>query len=139
MKKVLTTCGYCGCGCNFYVHVQQDTQNQQERIVAVSPKADHAVNGGMLCAKGWLGHDFATHPERLTMPLLRQKDGTFQEVSWQKALDVVTEKFSQVREHNPHAFALFSSARCTNEENYLATKLCRAVMGSPHIDHCARL
>ncbi len=133
MKKVLTTCGYCGCGCNFYATVQD------ERIVSVSPKADHPVNKGMLCAKGWLGHDFATHPQRLHSPLLRQKDGTLQEVSWDTALSFVTEKLAKVRREQPHAFALFASARCTNEENYLAAKLCRAVMGSPHIDHCARL
>ncbi len=133
MKKILTTCGYCGCGCNFYAHVQQ------ERIVAVTPKADHPVNGGMLCAKGWLGHDFASHPKRLRAPLLRQEDGSFQEVSWKKALSFVAEKLRAVRAKNPSSFALFSSARCTNEENYLAAKFCRSVMGSPHIDHCARL
>ncbi len=133
MKRVLTTCGYCGCGCNFYAHVEQD------RIVAVSPKADHPVNKGMLCAKGWLGHDFASHHHRLTSPMLRQEDGTLKNVSWDEALDFVTEKLRAVRAKKPDAFALFSSARCTNEENYLATKLCRAVMGSPHIDHCARL
>ncbi len=132
-KRVLTTCGYCGCGCNFYAYVQD------ERIVSVSPKADHPVNKGMLCAKGWLGHDFASHAQRLRMPLLRQENGSLQEVSWEKALAFVTEKLSAIRAENPRAFALFSSARCTNEENYLAAKLCRAVMGSPHIDHCARL
>ncbi len=133
VKTVLTTCGYCGCGCNFYAHAQG------ERIVAVSPKADHPVNKGMLCAKGWLGHDFASHPKRLRMPLLRQADGTLQEVSWEKALSFVTEKLTKARQKNPRSFALFSSARCSNEENYLAAKLCRSVMGSPHIDHCARL
>ncbi len=133
MKKVLTTCGYCGCGCNFYAHVAQ------ERIVNISPKADHPVNKGMLCAKGWLGHDFATHPARLTAPQLRQEDGSFREATWSEALDFVAEKLRHTRAKNPDSFALFSSARCTNEENYLAAKLCRAVMGSPHIDHCARL
>ncbi len=133
MKKVLTTCGYCGCGCNFYAHVEQN------HVVAVSPKADHPVNGGMLCAKGWLGHDFVSHPKRLTAPMLRQEDGSFAEVTWQEALDFVVEKLHSVYKEQPANFGLFSSARCTNEENYLAAKLCRAVMRSPHIDHCARL
>ncbi len=133
VKSILTTCGYCGCGCNFYAHVEQN------RIVSVSPKADHPVNGGMLCAKGWLGHDFASHGNRLTSPKLRQDDGTFKDVSWEEAFDFIAQKLRHVRHTHPASFGLFSSARCTNEENYLAAKLCRSVMASPHIDHCARL
>ncbi len=133
MTKVLTTCGYCGCGCNFYVHVERG------EIENISPKPDHVVSQGMLCAKGWLGHDFVTHEDRLLAPQLRQYDGSFVEVPWDTALDFIAGKLQKIRTQNPEAFAMFSSARCTNEENYLAAKLCRAVMGSPHIDHCARL
>ena len=70
MKKVLTTCGYCGCGCNLYLTVEGG------RITGVLPKPDHPVSQGMLCSKGWQGHGFARHPDRLDQPLLRQEDGT---------------------------------------------------------------
>ena len=119
MKKVLTTCGYCGCGCNLYLTVEGG------RITGVLPKPDHPVSQGMLCSKGWQGHGFARHPDRLDQPLLRQEDGTLKGVSWSEAY--------------PDKFAMLASARCTNEENYLAAKLTRAVIGSPNIDHCARL
>ena len=69
MKKVLTTCGYCGCGCNLYLTVEGG------RITGVLPKPDHPVSQGMLCSKGWQGHGFARHPDRLDQPLLRQERG----------------------------------------------------------------
>ncbi len=133
MQSVLTTCGYCGCGCNFYVQVQDG------RIVGIDPKPDHPVSLGMLCAKGWLGHGFVQHHDRLRKPMLRQDDGSFKPTSWENALNFIAKKWQQTRTTEPESFAVFSSARCTNEENYLATKLARAVMHTPHIDHCARL
>lgn len=134
MKKVLTTCGYCGCGCNLYLTVEGG------RITGVLPKPDHPVSQGMLCAKGWQGHGFARHPDRLDQPLLRQEDGTLKSVSWSEAYRAIAEHLrSVIRTHGPDKFAMLASARCTNEENYLAAKLTRAVIGSPNIDHCARL
>ncbi len=133
MKSVVTTCAYCGCGCNFVV------ESSHDRIVGVRPKADHPVSQGILCAKGLLGHGFVRHRDRLRSPLVRQADGVLRAVSWDEALDVVAERLGQVAQAAPESLAFFSSARCTNEENYLATKLCRSVLKSPHIDHCARL
>ena len=134
MKKVLTTCGYCGCGCNLYLTVEGG------RITGVLPKPDHPVSQGMLCSKGWQGHGFARHPDRLDQPLLRQEDGTLKGVSWSEAYRAIAEHLRAViRAHGPDKFAMLASARCTNEENYVAANLPRAVMGSPNIYHCARL
>ena len=134
MKKVLTTCGYCGCGCNLYLTVEGG------RITGVLPKPDHPVSQGMLCSKGWQGHGFARHPDRLDQPLLRQEDGTLKGVSWSEAYRAIAEHLRAVlRTHGPDKFSMLDSARCTNDENYLAAKLTRAVIGSPNIDHCARL
>src|SRR5699024_5789211 len=106
----------------------------------VLPKPDHPVSQGMLCSKGWQGHGFARHPDRLDQPLLRQEDGTLKGVSWSEAYRAIAEHLRAViRAHGPDKFAMLASARCTNEENYLAAKLTRAVIGSPNIDHCARL
>ena len=114
MKKVLTTCGYCGCGCNLYLTVEGG------RITGVLPKPDHPVSQDQ--------------------PLLRQEDGTLKGVSWSEAYRAIAEHLRAVlRTHGPDKFAMLASARCTNEENYLAAKLTRAVIGSPNIDHCARL
>lgn len=134
MDSVLTTCGYCGCGCNFYVGVENG------QVTGIMPKADHPVSLGMLCAKGWQGHGFVRHPDRLRMTRIRQEDGSLADVSWDEGLATIVRRLTAIREeYGPESFAFFSSARCTNEENYLASKFTRAVMGSPHIDHCARL
>lgn len=134
MKKVLTTCGYCGCGCNFYLNVEEN------EIVGVTPKNDHPVSRGKLCVKGWQGYSFVNHKDRLKQPLMRAEDGSFKEVSWDTAVQYIGEKLKGIIEKNgPDAVGLLSSARCTNEENYLMVKLARAVLKTNNIDHCARL
>ena len=134
MKKVLTTCGYCGCGCNFYVNVEDN------EITGVSPQNAHSVSRGQLCVKGWQGHSFVHHKDRLTEPLMKDDNGKFRSVSWETAINKIAEKLKDIiGAYGPGAVAAMSSARCTNEENYLMVKLARAVIGTNHIDHCARL
>ncbi len=134
MRKVLTTCGYCGCGCNLYLSADETG------ITGVQPSPNHPVSRGMLCSKGWQGHGFVRHPDRLTRPLIRREDDSFEPVSWDEAYAFIHRRLgASVRKYGPSSFAMLSSARCTNEENYLATKFARSVLGSPNIDHCARL
>lgn len=134
MKKILTTCGYCGCGCNFYLNVEDN------EVVGISPKNDHSVSRGQLCIKGWQGHSFVHHKDRLTTPLIRKEDGTFRPASWEEAYALIGTKFSEIRDNYGGAsIGVIGSARCTNEENYLITKLARSVFHTGSIDHCARL
>lgn len=134
MKKVLTTCGYCGCGCNFYLNVEGN------EIVGVSPKNDHIVSKGKLCVKGWQGYSFVHHQDRLKTPLIRQEDGTFRDASWEEAYEYIISGFKRIiRNKGSEAIGFLSSARCTNEENYLLVKLARAIIKTSNIDHCARL
>lgn len=134
MRKVLTTCGYCGCGCNFYLNVEDN------EIVGVAPKNDHPVSKGRLCVKGWQGHSFVHHKDRLKHPLIRQEDGSFREVTWETAINYIVTKLKGIIEKDgSDAIGVLSSARCTNEENYLLVKFARAVLKSNNIDHCARL
>ena len=134
MKKVLTTCGYCGTGCNFYLNVEDN------EIVGVTPKNDHPVSQGKLCVKGWQGHSFVHHKDRLQRPLIKQQDGSFSEVTWEAAIDYISSKLKNIiKKNGSDAIGLLSSARCTNEENYLMVKFARAVLGTNNIDHCARL
>lgn len=136
VEKVKTTCTYCGTGCTFALNVKDN------RIVGVSSIRDETyspVNQGALCVKGRFGWDFVDSPERLTTPLIRE-NGELRPASWDEALDFAASRIKQVKEQNgPDALAMFSSARVTNEENYLAQKLMRAVIGSNNVDHCARL
>ena len=135
LQKVRTTCTYCGVGC------QLDLGIKDGKIVKVTtPRVDApAPNFGSLCIKGRFGYDFVSHPERLTVPLIR-KDGELTAASWEEAIGFVAEKLSKIKqESGPDAIAGLASARVTNEENYLFQKFMRAVIGTNNVDHCARL
>ena len=132
-KKVRTTCSYCGVGCQVYLHVRNN------RVVKVTGVGDVSPNYGSLCVKGRFGYDFVNSPDRLTTPLIRE-NGQFREASWDEALDLVARKFGEIKsEHGPDSLAVLTSARITNEENYIAQKFCRAVLQTNSVDHCARL
>ncbi len=132
VKEVETVCTYCGCGCNVTLHVNRN------EVVRVTSKPD-TVNEGWLCVKGRFGYSFINSPDRLTTPLIR-KDGALVPASWDEALAYVAERLSAIREkHGPDAVGGLSSARCTNEENYLFQKFMRAAIGTNNVDHCARL
>ena len=128
-KNVLTVCPYCGCGCNFYLQVFDG------ELIGILPCKSHVVSQGKLCIKGWNATDFVVSKDRLTTPLIK-KDGKFVEISWDKALNIVSEKFKR---YSPDAIAVLSSAKCTNEENYLMMKFARTVLKTNSVDHCARL
>lgn len=128
-REVKTVCPYCGVGCGLILGVRG------ERVVSGRGDPDNPVNSGRLCVKGRFGHEFINHPDRLTTPLIK-KNGKFEEASWDEALDLVAQKFSKC---SPDQFAALSSAKCTNEDNYIVQKFTRAVMGTNTVDHCARL
>lgn len=126
---VQTTCPYCGTGCTFNLVVQEG------KAVGIAPYHRSPVNEGKVCPKGTYAWEFINREDRLTTPLIK-KDGEFQEASWDEALDFIAKKF---KEYKPEELACLSSARVSNEENYLMQKFCRGVFKSPHVDHCARL
>ena len=134
MTRTLTTCPYCGTGCCFYLLADGDG-----RLVGVEPSSSHPVARGQLCVKGWNAHHFVNHPDRLTEPLVR-RGGVLRPASWDEALDRVVAALRRAQTaHGPDSVAFFSSAKTTNEENYLMMKLARAVFGTNNVDHCARL
>lgn len=132
-RTIQTTCTYCGCGCGLLLEVMD------EGLVGTLPLKTHPINEGTLCIKGWNVHEFVESDRRLRYPLVR-KDGDFQEVGWEDALGMVASRLMGIRDtFGPDSIAFLSSAKCTNEENYLLQKLARAIVGTNNIDHCARL
>ena len=132
-KMVRTTCSYCGVGCQMYLHVRKD------QIVKVTGVEELGPNFGSLCVKGRFGYDFVHDPERLTKPLIRE-GGSFREATWDEALSLVAGKLKSIRSRQgADAIGVLSSARITNEENYLVQKFTRAVVETNNVDHCARL
>ena len=159
LEHTRTVCGYCGVGCSI------DYATKDGRILSAQGYPEAAVNGEFLCVKGRFGWDYVASPERLTQPLVRRDlahrlglidepytlpeesvfasrigPDRFVPVSWETALDIVAGELARtVEAHGPDAVAGLTSARCTNEDNYLFQKLMRVGIGTNNIDHCARL
>jgi len=147
VKKVTTTCSYCGVGCQFDLLVKNN------KVIGVSSNPNAPVNGMALCVKGRYGYDYIHHPDRLLKPRVRKyllEDGKKKEVGgagwewvetdWDTALNLAVDKFRLTRDNfGADSIGVLTSAKCTNEENYLMNKLARQVIGTNNIDHCARL
>jgi predicted molibdopterin-dependent oxidoreductase YjgC len=132
-KKVRTTCSYCGVGCQLYLHVHYN------KVVKVTGVEDVPPNFGSLCVKGRFGYDFINSSERLTSPLIKE-NGEFRKASWDEALSLVAGKLGEIKEkYGPDSIGVLTSARITNEENYIVQKFARAALKTNNIDHCARL
>ena len=130
-KLILGLCPYCGMGCRFYIK----TLNGEPVEIEIY---EGGVNEGKLCPKGLTALDFLRHNDRLTKPLKRTENG-FEEISWEQAIKEIAEKILEIRDkYGPDALGFFSSARCSNEENYLLQKIAR-LLGTNNVDHCARL
>ncbi len=133
LDYVRTTCPYCGCGCEMLLEVMDG------KLTGTLPSKSNPMNEGKLCIKGWNVHEFVKSPQRLTKPLVR-KNGQLEEVEWDEALEYAASNMRKLKEaHGPESVVFLTSAKCTNEENYLLQKLCRAGFGTNNIDHCARL
>ena len=131
-KRVRTTCSYCGVGCNLEVAVKNN------EVLSIRAPQD-SVNAGHTCLKGRYAFKFYNHKDRLRTPLIR-KNGVLEPCSWDEAFDYITDKFATIKkEHGPDAIAGISSARCTNEENFLFQKMIRQLVGTNNIDCCARV
>jgi predicted molibdopterin-dependent oxidoreductase YjgC len=145
IKKITTTCSYCGVGCQFDLNVKDG------KVIGVSSNPNAPVNGMALCVKGRYGYDYIHHPDRLLKPRVRKylleggkreknNRGDWVVVDWETALTITADKLQDCRDrYGPDSIGLLTSAKCTNDENYLMNKFSRQVIGTNNIDHCARL
>lgn len=132
-KKTRTVCTYCGVGCNLEVAVSGG------KIKSIQAPYDAAANAGHTCLKGRFAFSFYNHPDRLKTPLIK-RNGVFEPATWEEAYDYIAKELTRIKTNfGPDYIAGISSARCTNEENYLMQKFMRAVIGTNNIDSCARV
>ncbi|MCD6288436.1 MAG: molybdopterin-dependent oxidoreductase, partial [Candidatus Hydrogenedentes bacterium] len=135
LVKTRTTCPYCGVGCQLDLNVSPRTG----KIVRVTSEPGCVPNDGCTCVKGRFGMDFVGKDDRLTTPLIKE-NGSFRESSWDEALGLVAKRFGELKkQYGPDTLAGLSSAKTTNEDNYVMQKFVRAVFGTNNVDHCARL
>lgn len=133
VEHTRTTCPYCGVGCEL------DVGTREGRIVRILPVMDAPVNKGHACVKGRYAWEFVESRDRLTTPLVRAAGG-WRDVSWAEAIAFIAERLRAiVAKHGPDAVGVLGSARSTNEENYVAQKFARVVIGTNNVDCCARV
>lgn len=132
---VRTTCPHCGVGCQLELEVRGN------RIVGARG-AQGASNRSLLCVKGRsASFDFVGSPDRLTSPLIRNRDtGELEPATWDEALDLVATRFGRLRdEHGGRSIAAFACSRSTNEDVYLFEKMARVALATNNVDSCARV
>ena len=132
---VVTTCAYCGVGCGFRAEVKG------EQVVRMTPWKEGKANEGHACVKGRFAFGYATHPDRITSPMVRDSiDEPWRKVSWDEAVGFAAQRFRGIQEeHGRHSIGAITSSRCTNEEVYLIQKMVRAGFGNNNVDTCARV
>ncbi|MEQ8495480.1 MAG: molybdopterin-dependent oxidoreductase, partial [Gammaproteobacteria bacterium] len=133
--SVVTTCAYCGVGCSFKAEMKGS------EVVRMVPNTDGHANHGHSCVKGRFAFGYATHPDRVTSPMVRDSIHLpWRQVSWAEAIDFAARRFQDiVARHGRDAVGGITSSRCTNEETYLVQKLVRAAFGNNNVDTCARV
>jgi predicted molibdopterin-dependent oxidoreductase YjgC len=133
LRKVKTTCTFCGVGCQIDLNVDPETN----RIVKVTSDPSYVSNEGNLCVKGRFAFNFVHHPDRVTEPLVRGDDGELRETTWEHALAAAAEGLKEVKErHGPQSIGVLASARLTMEENFLIQKLARTALGTHSVHSC---
>jgi formate dehydrogenase major subunit len=134
-RSVLTTCAYCGVGCSFKAELQGDT------VVRMTPYKDGGANEGHSCVKGRFAWGYATHKDRITTPMIRDKiTDPWRVVSWDEAIDFAASRFKDIQaKYGQGAIGGITSSRCTNEEVYVVQKMIRAAFRNNNVDTCARV
>ena len=128
-----TTCAYCGTGCEMNVGTRDGT------IVSIRPALEAPVSKGHLCVKGRYAYNYISAADRITEPMIREK-GRWTKVSWREAIDFSASELRRIlNQHGTGSVGILGSARATNEENYVAQKFARAVLGTNNVDCCARV
>jgi formate dehydrogenase major subunit len=134
-RTVLTTCAYCGVGCSFKAELRGT------ELVRMVPHKDGGANEGHSCVKGRFAFGYASHPDRVLKPLLRESiDTDFREVEWDEAIGFVARRMREIQaRYGPGAIGGITSSRTTNEEVYAVQRMIRAAFGNNNIDTCARV
>ena len=134
-RTVLTTCAYCGVGCTFKAEMQG------EQVVRMVPYKDGGANEGHSCVKGRFAWGYASHPDRMLEPMIRENiDDPWQIVSWDEAIAYTAAKLLDIQaRHGNDAIGGITSSRCTNEEVFVVQKMVRTAFGNNNVDTCARV
>jgi len=135
VTATITTCAYCGVGCSFRAEMQGD------KLIRMVPDRNGQANHGHACVKGRFAFGYATHKDRITAPMIREKiSDPWREVSWEAAFEFTAKRLKDIqKKYGRRSIGGITSSRCTNEEVYVVQKFVRAAMGNNNVDNCARV
>jgi formate dehydrogenase major subunit len=133
--SVVTTCAYCGVGCSFKAEMKGD------EVVRMVPWKDGGANEGHSCVKGRFAWGYASHKDRVTKPMVRDKiTDPWKEVSWEEAIGFAAKRFMDIqKKYGRGSIGGISSSRCTNEEVFVVQKMVRTAFRNNNVDTCARV
>ncbi len=134
-RSVLTTCAYCGVGCSLRAELRGT------EVVRMVPAKQGRANEGHACVKGRFAWGYATHRDRVTTPMIREKTtDAWREVSWDEAISYAAARLLDIQaRHGVRSIGGITSSRCTNEEVFVVQKMIRAAFGNNNVDTCARV
>ncbi len=134
-RTVLTTCAYCGVGCSFKAELKGD------QVVRMVPYKDGKANHGHSCVKGRFAFGYATHPDRITKPMIRDAiTDPWREVSWEEAIGFAADRLKAAQaQYGRKSIGAITSSRCTAEEIWVVQKLVRTAFANNNVDTCARV
>ena len=133
--SIVTTCAYCGVGCSFKAEMRG------EEVVRMVPYKDGGANEGHSCVKGRFAFGYATHKDRITTPMIREKiTDPWQAVSWDEAINYAAKRLKETQaKYGRTSIGGITSSRTTNEEVYVVQRLVRAAFNNNNVDTCARV
>ena len=134
-QSTTTTCAYCGVGCSFHV------ETKRGEVLRMAPNRDGHANHGHACVKGRFAFGYATHPDRVTTPMIRASvTDPWRQVTWDEAIAHAAGELRRIQaQYGRDAIGGITSSRCTNEETFLVQKMVRAAFGTNNVDTCARV
>src|SRR5687768_1546765 len=97
-----TACILCSRNCGIEVEVHGS------EITRIRGDKKHPISEGYLCQKAQRLNYYQNHADRLTTPLRRRSDGSFDEISWETAVEEIAARLVDLRDtHGGHSLAFF--------------------------------
>jgi ferredoxin-nitrate reductase len=141
MTTSKTLCPYCGVGCGLEVLPVSERKAQATgESWTVRGDRAHPSSQGMVCVKGATIAE-SLDKNRLLYPLMRDRlDQPFQQVTWDQALDRITEQIqTTLATQGPEAICMYGSGQLQTEDYYTAQKLLKGCLGTNNFDANSRL
>ncbi|MFC5714029.1 molybdopterin oxidoreductase family protein [Thalassorhabdus alkalitolerans] len=134
-KVYNTQCPFCSMQCK----IQLVEQTVVTRKKYSAQGLDNPTTQGRVCIKGLNAHHHAVHKDRITYPMAKGEDGQFHRISWDKALHLIKENFTEIqREDGMDALSVYGGGSLTNESAYLLGKFARIGLQTKYIDYNGR-